>query len=158
MTIFKKGINTKTRQTVIACIEEKAVFMATVEGKIYKQFPRQHLKEEQFTEEVEFPTDYVKARMDFITGEDDKRKKMEEAKRQEVEEKRKRWAEERRMEVMTVRKARNLAFANDSVKVYKVFADDMELGSDGEWYPCNSSYRDDTVKTFFDEQGAKDYY
>lgn len=158
MTTFKKGINVKTRQELIACIEEKAIFMATMDGKIYKQFPRQHFKEEQFKESVKFPGDYIKARSEFNESGERKRKEQEETKRIEAEKNRKHWAEERKKEVMTTRKVRNLAFCGSNVIVYKVAATDMEFGCDGQWYPQITTLVGDTKKIFFDQTEAESYY
>lgn len=159
MATFKKGTNTKTRQELIACIEEKAVFMATVDGKIYKQFPRQHLKEEQFMEEVPFPGDYDQARKEYCDSQNRKQEIDVEERRKQAEENRKRWYEERKQEVLTVRRIRNLAFESSEVICYKVWAMDMEFSSsDQQWYTVHSSYMDETSKYFFDRSDAEKYY
>ncbi len=159
MVTFKKGTNTKTGQELIACIEEKAVFMATVDGKIYKQFPRQHLKEEQFSEEVLFPGDYGQARKEYCISQDKKQEIDAEARRIQAEESRNRWYEERKQEVLTVRKIRNLAFQASVVSVYFVCARDMEYSSsDYSWEFVDTTYADKTSRYFLGKDEAKEYF
>ena len=138
MTTFKKGINTKTGQELIACIEEKAVFMSTLEGTIYKQFPLAHFNDSTFIEEVNFPGDYEKQRLSFHQRESQKKEQREleraEARRKESL----RLYEERKKEVLFVRSVRNAAHGNAEVSVYRRYL--MENSWDGsEWTTDNSS-------------------
>ena len=158
MTVFKKG-KTWDGKELIACIEEKAVFMADGSGKIYKQFPRQHLKEEQFIEEVAFPGNYEDSRKDFTAKQGSRQREFTEEEKARIAAQRKRWYEERKQEVLAVRRVRNMAFDSAKVIFYQVLAFDMEFSSnDGNWYPTESSYSHDTKKIFFWVSDAEKYY
>lgn len=140
--------------TILATIEEKCVTLANLQGEIYKQFPRQHFRPEDFPDYISFPGDYQQARAAFS-----RREAIKKAEAQAIAEaKRLQWCEERRQEILFVRKVRGMAFQSEEVVCYRVAAFDMELGRDGYWYHAGSTLSDDTVTVFFSEvEAAKQY-
>lgn len=140
--------------TILATIEEKCVTLANLQGEIYKQFPRQHFRPEDFPDYVSFPGDYQQARVAFS-----RREAVKKAEAQAIAEaKRIQWREERRQEILFVRKVRSIAFQSEEVVCYRVAAFDMELGRDGYWYHVDSTLSDDESRVFLQREEAEKHY
>ncbi len=157
MTTFKKCFSPKANLYFIACYEEKAVFLSTLEGRIYKQLPRQHFCPVN-PEDVEFPGDYAEAlqRYKVLAVEIQRRKEEELANRRRNEARR--FYNERKKEVLFVRNVRNAAWNCEKfVPVYKV----MVIGAkydyaDSSWIYVNPVEEDD--RFFYKLDEAERYY
>lgn len=140
--------------TILATIEEKCVTLANLQGEIYKQFPRQHFRPEDFPEQTTFPGDYRQARAAFS-----RREAIKKAEAQAIAEaKRAAAREERRKEILFVRQVRNMAFHSDPVVVYRVTAHGMEMGRDGDWYDDCSLISEDGKNYFLDKEESEKFY
>lgn len=142
--------------TILATIEEKCVTLANLQGEIYKQFPRQHFRPEDFPDYVSFPGDYQQARAAFS-----RREAIKKAEAQAIAEaKRLQWREERRQEILFVRKVRNMAFqSEDYVTIYRTRAFDLERSRyDGQWYHTGSTLSDDENWVFLQKDDAEKRY
>ena len=82
---------------VLATLTEKTVWMSNLEGNIYKQFPLQHFKPEQFLDAlVPFPGNFDEAKAKFLMANDNKKQQ----KAQEAEARRIRAYEERKAKLL----------------------------------------------------------
>lgn len=119
--------------TILATIEEKCVTLSDLKGNIYKQFPRQHFRPEDFTEQVSFPVDYSQARLEF--NQQNARKNAEaELKREalrlaRIEQERKEY-EERKRQVLLVRSLRNQVFDSGESTAYAFYSEEYDIGND----------------------------
>lgn len=140
--------------TILATIEEKCVTLANLQGEIYKQFPRQHFRPEDFPEQTTFPGDYRQARATFS-----RREAIKKAEAKAVAEAK--WAaarEERRKEIIFVRRVRNMAFQSDPVVVCRVTAYEMKMGCDGDWYKDCNLISEDEKNYFLDKEESEKFY
>lgn len=162
MATFKKCFSLKTNLYFIACYEEKAVFLSTLEGRIYKQLPRQHFRAVN-PEDVEFPGDYAEALQRYKTQaiEIQRRREEEKAEKRRLEELR--IYEQRKEEVMFVRAIRNAAKESSEVSLFHRFLSDNSWNGE-EWTTDNSptyneqfflsrdeAYNTDDLKKFVDD-------
>lgn len=93
---------------VLATLTEKTVWMSNLEGNIYKQFPLQHFKPEQFLDElVPFPGNFDEAKAKFLMANDEKKQK----KAHEAEARRLKAYEERKGKLLYKWKLRKAVWA-----------------------------------------------
>lgn len=140
--------------TILATIEEKCVTLANLQGEIYKQFPRQHFRPEDFPEQTTFPSDYRQARAAFS-----RREAIKKAEAKAVAEAK--WAaarEERRKEILFVRRVRNMAFQSDEVIAYYTTVYGMEMSRDCGWCESYNILSDEEEKVFLQKDEAQKYY
>lgn len=157
MTTFKKCFSPKANLYFIACYEDKAVFLSTLEGRIYKQLPRQHFCPVN-PEDVEFPGDYAEARQRYkvLAVEIQRRKEEELANRRRNEARR--LYNERKNEVLFVRNVRNAAWNCEKfVPVYKIMAFASEYSSSMASWEYVHPVKEDT-RFFHNFNEAACYY
>lgn len=157
MTTFKKCFSPKANLYFIACYEDKAVYLAKLDGKIYKQIPLKHFVPVS-PEDTEFPGDYAEARQRFKTEavEIQRRKEEELANRRRNEARR--LYNKRKNEVLFVRNVRNAAWNCEKfVPVYNVMVIEAEYDSDNSsWNYVNPVEEDN--RFFYKLDEAERYY
>lgn len=157
MTTFKKCFSPKANLYFIACYEEKAVFLSTLEGRIYKQLPRQHFCPVN-PEDAEFPGDYAEARQRYkvLAVEIQRRKEEELANRRRNEARR--LYNKRKNEVLFVRNVRNAAWNCEKfVPVYNVMVIAAKYDyDDSSWFYVNPVEEDN--RFFYKLDEAERYY
>lgn len=136
MAIFNKCFSVKEQKEFIACIEDKTVYLSTLDGVIYKQVPRSTFVGVN-AKETSFPGNYDSALAMFKQAErskfGQKESKKAEKKRLEAEKN----YQERRNKILFVRSARNMAMKSDTVTIYRRGLYDLSWHWDYE-YGCGS--------------------
>lgn len=129
-----------SNQNLLAVIDGKAVFMSNLQGEIYKQFSVECFKNSDFTEEVEFPGDFLKAKESFnarIREKQAAKSAAREALLKQREEAARREYERRRRNVLLLRKLRNDVEIGGQGIVYCVRLDFyLVTANDYEWKSC----------------------
>lgn len=157
MTIFNKCFSTKEQKEFIACIEEKTVYLSTLDGVIYKQVSRSTFVGVN-PKETSFPGNYE---LSLAMFKDDERKKTNQPESKKALKKRleaEKIYKERKKKVLFVRSARNLALRSDTVTIYcRGLYDlswhwDYEYGN-GSWETFEEGYN---WEYFLDESQMRD--
>lgn len=127
-------------QNLLATIDGKAVFMSNPQGEIYKQFPVECFKNSDFTEEAEFPGDFLKEKEAFNVRIREKQASIEASRKallKQREEVARREYELRKRNVILLRKLRNDVEREGEGTVYCVRMDYyLETSGDYDHQKC----------------------